>query len=223
MYDPGTPAQIHSTSRSQPSSNYDRLSRWYDLLSGPFEARWRNLALSRLDLTAGQPILEIGCGTGHALIHLAEATGMLCGLDASVGMCRVARTRVARCRLDQVSVMQGDARSLPFQSGCFAATFMSFTLELFSGEDTTAVLAECRRVLGAAGRLGVAALDRPDGGNAVTRLYDRASRRFPNWIDCRPIPVEETLSEHGFRPTEAVRGSMAGLPVAIVIAVKIGG
>lgn len=207
-------------------SNYDRLSRWYDLLSGPFESKWRDLAIRRLNVAADETVLEIGCGTGHALIRLAEAAGtasVVVGVDLSAGMCRVARARIARSGLAQVFILQGDAAALPFRPGTFAAAFMSFTLELFSPELTRQVLAECRRVLGASGRLGVVALDRREYATVMTRLYDWARQRFPKWIDCHPIPVVDLLSRHGFDPTETIRGSVGGLPVAIVIARKTGG
>lgn len=204
-------------------SNYDRLSRWYDLLSGPFESKWRDLAVRRLNVAADETVLEIGCGTGHALVRLAKAAGtasVVVGVDLSAGMCRVARARVARAGLTRVSILQGDAVALPFRPGAFAAVFMSFTLELFNYEIARQVLAECHRVLVASGRLGVVALDRREHATIVTRLYDWAGRRFPEWIDCHPIPVADTLSQHGFEPTETIRGSVGGLPVAVVIARK---
>lgn len=210
--------------KSHAPSTYDDLSRWYDLLSGPFEARWRDLAARRLNVAVGQVVLEIGCGTGHGLVRLAEAvgpTGRVYGVDLSAGMCRVARARVARSGRPGISVIQGDAAALPFAAGCFSVIFMSFTLELFSSEAIAGVLAECRRVLVADGRLGVVALERRERATIMARLYEWAGRRFPKWIDCRPIAVADTLSGHGFNPTEVIRGSVGGLPVAIVIAEKI--
>ncbi len=210
--------------KSHASSTYDHLSRWYDLLSGPFESRWRDLAVRRLDVAVGQVVLEIGCGTGRGLVRLAEAvgpTGRVYGTDLSAGMCRVAGSRVERSGKSAVTVVQGDAAKLPFAAGCFSAVFMSFTLELFSSEVIAVVLAECRRVLVADGRLGVVALERRERATIMARLYEWAGRRFPKWIDCRPIAVVDTLSGLGFNPKEVIRGSVGGLPVAIVVAEKI--
>lgn len=214
----------HFEGKSHASSSYDKLSRWYDLLSGPFESRWRDLALRRLNIAPGQAILEIGCGTGHGLVRLAEATGStgrVYGVDLSAGMCDVARERVERSGRPWTYVIQGDVTTLPFATGSFGAAFMSFTLELFSSEAAAFVLGECRRVLAADGRLGVVSLDRRERDTVVTRLYDWAGQRFPEWVDCHPIPVADTLSGRGFPPMEVIRGSMGGLPVAIVIAQKV--
>lgn len=211
--------------KSHVSSNYDRLSRWYDLMSGPFESRWRDLAVRRLNIAPGQAVLEIGCGTGHGLIKLAEATGTagrVYGVDLAAGMCRVARARVTRSGLMQASVIQGAAAALPCATGCFTAVFMSFTLELFGGAAAARVLSECRRVLGADGRLGVVSLERRGRDTLITRAYDWAGQRFPEWIDCHPIPVADLLSGNGFRPIDMIQGAIGGLPVAVVIAQKIG-
>lgn len=203
------------------ASNYDRLSRWYDLLSGPFESRWRDRAARQLNVTPGQTVLEIGCGTGWGLIRLAEAagtTGRVYGVDLSAGMCRVAHSRVHESGRVTASVIRGDAQRLPLASGGFNAIFMSFTLELFSSQSAAVVLAECRRVLAPQGRLAVVALDRPARATLTSRLYDWASRRFPAWIDCHPVAVVDILRGSGFNPIELIRGAIAGLPVAIVIA-----
>src|SRR5512146_1079126 len=137
--------------KSSPRANYNRLSRWYDLISGSGEAGLRKLGLASLSLQPGENVLEIGCGTGQALPLLAQSAGdhgAAAGIDLSEGMLRVARVRLdkmkPRCR---VSLAQGDASCLPYRSGAFDAVFMSFTLELFSTQDILSVLSECRRVL----------------------------------------------------------------------------
>ncbi len=114
----------------------------------------------------------------------------------------------------------GDAARLPWQDGAFDAVFLSFTLELFPAEALPIVLAECRRVLRADGRVAVAALAEPTRVNWMTRLYSWAHRRFPAVVDCRPIPAEALLAAHGFAVTQAQRGSLWGLPVVMVVAVR---
>ncbi len=215
-----------TVSRAQTRANYDRLSRWYDLLTGASERRIKEIGLRALNVQPGERVLEVGPGTGQALVALAKAAGsrgMACGLDLSPGMCRVARQRGARVAslAAPATVICGDAVELPFADRILDVIFMSFTLELFAPNDIARVLEECHRALRAGGRLGVVALSESDRPTLMRRLYGWAHRRYPAWVDCRPIPVADWLSGHGFSPIEVVQGSLAGLPVVIVITEKI--
>jgi ubiquinone/menaquinone biosynthesis C-methylase UbiE len=214
-----------TASRAQTRANYDRLSRWYDLLAGSSERKHRDIALHQLAVQEGERVLEIGPGTGRALAvlgHTVGPTGAAWGLDLSPGMCRAAQRHIATATpsLRLAAVVCGDAIALPFPSNTLDALFMSFTLELFTADDMVRVLQECRRVLREGGRLGVAALSECGRPNLVERAYGWAHRRFPAWIDCRPIPVSEVLAENGFQVGGVIRGSMWGLHVEIAVARK---
>lgn len=147
--------------QTQTKTNYDRLSRRYDLLAGASEAAFRERALRALEVQPGEMILEIGSGTGQALVALARSVGsqgVVFGVDLSPGMCRVAAGRLrregatARC-----ASVNGDALRLPLAAGGCDAVLMSFALELLAPDNMTRVLAECRRVLAGNGRLCIAA------------------------------------------------------------------
>jgi len=51
---------------------YNKISKVYDLLSDRSEAPVRNAALKKLHPASGEKILEIGFGTGHILVKLAQ-------------------------------------------------------------------------------------------------------------------------------------------------------
>ena len=210
--------------REEVRASYDRMSRWYDLLTGPFERRYREAGLRLLAPRPGERILEIGFGTGHGIVALAQAVGSagrVYGVDLSPRMCEVTRRRVEAAGLaDRVTLICGDAAELPFGPGHFDAVFMSFTLELFAAAEMPRVLDEARRVLRHGGRLGVVAMaSRPRPG-AMIRLYRWLHERFPSYVDCRPIPVRQVLAEAGFAIQQARELSLGGLPVATVVAQK---
>jgi demethylmenaquinone methyltransferase/2-methoxy-6-polyprenyl-1,4-benzoquinol methylase len=76
-------------SREQTRANYDRLSRWYDLLAGSSERGCKLSGLARLDVQPGERVLEVGSGTGESLLLLRQAAGpagfALC-VDLSAGL-----------------------------------------------------------------------------------------------------------------------------------------
>ncbi|SDQ57841.1 class I SAM-dependent methyltransferase [Natronobacterium texcoconense] len=197
---------------------YDSLSDWYDLVADPFEAPARRTGLQLLDPEPGERVLDVGCGTGTALVLLARAvgeTGTAVGIDLAPGMCRVSRNALADAGLDPGVVIVGDGATLPFPDDAFDALFASFVLELFDTPDLLPVLEEWRRVLDPDGRLCVVALSRRP--SPVTELYERFHERFPMFVDCRPIYVRETLLEAGFRIVDGRTERVWRLPVEVVL------
>ncbi len=150
-------------SREQTRQNYDRMSRWYDLFASS-EKKFTELGLQLLGVKAGESVLEIGFGTGHSLVKLAEQageTGLAAGVELSLGMIAVARKRIYPFGHKQsestgrsAQMMQGDGTLLPFAHKFFDAVFLSFTLELFSEVEIPVVLKECNRVLKTRGAVG---------------------------------------------------------------------
>lgn len=209
-------------SREEARASYDRLSRWYDLLAGRSERRCIERGLQALRVREGETVLEIGPGTGHALVALAKAAGRsgeVWGLDLSAGMLRIAWSRVSKAGMsERVRLVCGDALTLPFPAGSFDAAFLGFTLELFDTPEIPLVLGKCRRVLRPGGRIGVVALDKEERDRPMVRLYEWAHRAFPRAADCRPILVRPVLEEAGFRIAGQAGMSMWGLPVAVVTA-----
>jgi len=210
--------------QNQRRHNYNRLSRWYDMLSHASEAPLTAMGLDLLAIVSGEHMLEIGCGTGHALAVMQEkssATGRVMGIDLSPAMCRRARRRLEGIGLQRhVIVVCGDALHLPLPSGGLQGVFVSFTLELFETQEIVQLLAECRRVLCPGGRLGVVSLFKSEPAGWMQRLYEWFHRHFPRWIDCRPIQAGELCRRAGFRVATRREQSMWGLPVEILLVQK---
>ncbi len=136
-------------------------------------------------------------------------------------MLEVSRRRLERAGLlDRVELQCGDAEKLPYEDSKFDAVFMSFTLELFDTPEIPKVLGEIKRVLRRDGRLGVVSMSREDGDSMLLRLYEWMHERFPRYIDCRPIYVEQSIESAGFRIRYRERVKLLGLPGEIVIGVK---
>ncbi len=211
-------------SKAEAKASYNRMSRWYDLLAGRSERKHREAGLERLDVREGETILEIGFGTGHALLALARAVGdagRVCGIDISEGMRGIALARLEDASLSgRVTLECGDATRLPYADDSFDAVCMSFTLELFDTPEIPVVLGECRRVLRSGGRLGVVAMAKGDPPGVMEWLYEWAHRKWPRYVDCRPIYPARALEEAGFRIQATTPLSMWGLSGEIVLGEK---
>jgi len=203
---------------------YDRISRVYDYLTGAFERKYAEMAVERLSVGEGETVLEIGFGPGHCLKRMAESvgqTGKVYGVDISSGMLEVTRRRLAKARLmDRVELYCGDAVNLPYGDNTFDAVFMSFTLELFDTPEIPMLLGEVKRVLKPGGRIAVASMSKENGESLLLRLYEWAHRKWPKYVDCRPIYLEQSLRDAGYEIRKKERAKLFGLPSEIVVAVK---
>jgi len=210
-------------SKEEAKDSYDRMSKWYDLMAKP-EKKYVMRGVEKLDINEGENVLEIGFGTGDALLSLAKnvgESGLVYGIDISEGMLEVAQSKLDKAGLaNRTNLILGDASKLPFDANFFNALFMSFTLELFDTPDIPVLLQECKRVLKTGGRLGVVAISDIDDDNFMMKLYKWAHLKFPSYVDCRPIFTQEELQKSGFNIKSTERHTMWDLPVDIVIAVK---
>lgn len=202
---------------------YDRLSRWYDLLSGSED--WFNTqGIHMVGVHAGDMVLEIGFGTGKTLLKMAQNTGekgRIVGLDLSWGMIQVAREKaVAAGSENQISFSLGDGAVLPFGVSAFDVVFLGFTLELFDTPEIPRVLSDCLRVLRPEGRLGIVSLISSDHYYPIVSVYEWVHRNFPTAADCRPIPAREYLVQAGFILRDCLRKPMWGMPVEMLVGIK---
>jgi demethylmenaquinone methyltransferase/2-methoxy-6-polyprenyl-1,4-benzoquinol methylase len=215
--------QISRVTRSKEiaKASYDRMSKWYDFLAGTSEWKFTKTGLELLDAHPGERILEIGFGTGRGILSLADSvgdTGRVYGIDLSEGMFQIATSRVEKAGLaGRVDLRCGDASELPHGSNSFDAVFISFTLELFDTPEIPLVLGECRRVLRDGGRITVVAMSKAAEPSLASKLYNWAHQALPNYVDCRPIFVSESLTDAGFRVANRKQMSMWGLPVDAVL------
>jgi demethylmenaquinone methyltransferase/2-methoxy-6-polyprenyl-1,4-benzoquinol methylase len=206
---------------------YDRISSVYDALADSSEGACRERGWELLAPAAGEHALELGFGTGHGLVGLAQRVGgegRVVGLDVSEGMAREARRRLeAEGLADRVELRVAAAPPLPFPDASFDIASLSFTLELFPEATLPAILGELQRVLRRGGRLGVVAMATPLDGHkegALSHTYRWLHRHFPHIVDCQPIDVERLIVGAGFELRARERMSIWTLPVAIVVGVR---
>jgi malonyl-CoA O-methyltransferase len=145
MSAPRAPAAGPLLDRAAIRRHHDRASASYDA-AAELAARLREAMVARLDWIAVTPdaVLDLGCGTGHGAVTLAERwpRARVIALDASGSMLREADRRAGSSRIEW---LQGQAESLPLPDASVDCVFSNLALPWC--EDIDAVFAEVARVL----------------------------------------------------------------------------
>jgi ubiquinone/menaquinone biosynthesis C-methylase UbiE len=99
---------------------YGRCAQVYDLVAtAPGVRSWRERAAETLDLSPGDTVVEMGCGTGANFPHLRErvgASGQVVGVDLVGAMLDQARRRIDRAGWENVHAIRADATEPPVDS-----------------------------------------------------------------------------------------------------------
>jgi len=210
-------------SRRQTRAFYNKIAKIYNLLSDRFERPMRIKAFQLLEVQPGERILEIGCGTGRALMKLAQAVqsgGCAYGFDLSSNMLKASRAVLLKENLiDWSGLSCVDAVNLPVRSESIDGVFMSFTLELFDTPEIPQVLRECMRALRPHGRIAVVGVSKEGKRRAAIRAFEWMHRHFPSLMDCRPIYIQRALTDAGFR-IQTSCCERAWTPIEIALGIK---
>jgi len=138
---------------------FDRIAPVYDamnhVMTAGLDQRWRRVTVEQV-VRPGDRILDACCGTGDLAIAARRRGAGVVGLDFSERM-----LERARAKRGDVEWVCGDLLALPFDDGSFDAVTVGFGVR--NVEDLTAALAEMRRVLRPAGRVGILEITRPRG------------------------------------------------------------
>jgi ubiquinone/menaquinone biosynthesis C-methylase UbiE len=149
------------------AANYDA---WFDTVLGQTVDRLEKEMVYHLARPqAGETALDVGTGTGHWAVDLAQRGLTVTGVDSSEAMLAVARRKAADLGLeDRTTWHQADAHALPFpgsaqdggngrSAGRFALVLSVTTLEFV--RDPELALAEMVRVTAPGGRVVVGVLN----------------------------------------------------------------
>lgn len=152
-HEPSPALQSPAGGDNQCASSMDRIAQFFD---AEYLCYVDDLPVleAYADRTGG-PLLELGCGTGRALVPLAAAGYQVTGVDSSPSMLRLAQAKVAAAGVSQqVSLIEDDFSqadlSGPYR---FAFTLMNTFLHLPDLEAQITALKRWREVLAPKGLL----------------------------------------------------------------------
>ena len=118
------------------------------------------------------PALDLAMGTGDFALELASrpAVSHVVGLDYNREMLSIAARKARRKGLSRrVSLLVGDAHSLPFANEHFICATVGFGIRNFV--DVPEALREMARVVKPGGRVTILEIVRVDGTGPVARLF----------------------------------------------------
>src|SRR3989339_604099 len=92
-------------------THYDTFSAEYDGIDQGVEQ-----IVSKLNITPGLKILDIGCGTGNLTFRLPQIDSFnrIVGIDLSEGVLNIAKNHALGLGLKNCEFLRADARQLPF-------------------------------------------------------------------------------------------------------------
>ncbi len=200
---------------------FDRIAGRYDLLNSLMTAglhhSWRARAADRAELSPGDSVLDVCCGTGDLALELAgrvSPAGRVVGCDFSEPMLDLAREKAAERGAESVRFEWADALQLPYDSGRFDAVTVGFGVRNFADRDRG--LREMARVLRPGGRLVIlefTAPRRPPFSTFYSLWFDRIVPVLGRLTDNPEAYAYLTESVHSFPDPEGLAAKMdaAGL------------
>lgn len=184
-------------------ANYDRFARFYDLSTWLYSC-WKGTStparlreyLDKLEIQAGDRVLEVSVGTGRNLRHLPREAQYF-GLDISWGMLQQCRRNAARWQRD-VGLCMGMAERLPFKDAVFDVVFHFGGINFFN--DKAAAIREMIRVARPGSKFLIG-----DENESLARRYEK-------------LPVTDKFYGHRQQaisaPVDLLPGTMQELEVA---------
>jgi malonyl-CoA O-methyltransferase len=180
--------------KNQVARQFSRAALDYDDFA-VVQKEMAELLLAKIDDSTTGRLIDLGCGTGHALAEIQRRTKLnLTGVDIAPGMIELAKSRVP-----DANFLVADLENLPIEQQVFDVVFSTATLQWC---DAAVALNEMKRVMAPNGRLLLSTF-----GEGTLREWDTAwatadsrHRRVHSFPEIGQIM--ECLTLAGFRSIE---------------------
>ena len=150
------------------------------------EGRFRRRMLDLARVSAGESVLDIGCGTGTLAIAAKRrvGNGRVAGIDPSPAMIERARKKASRGKID-VQLEVAFAQELPFPDESFDVVLSTVMLHHVPKKERLGVVTEAARVTKRRGRVLLVDFGRQEGERKglIARIHGQSGVTPKNLID----------------------------------------
>lgn len=177
------------------AAGYDLLA-W--LLTRGRTRAFREKLVGLARLTAGEAVLDVGCGTGSLAIvakRQVGPTGVVCGIDPSPAMIARARSKASKAGAE-VRFETGVAEALPFPDARFDVVLSTLMLHHLPRQVRQQFVREVRRVLTPDGRLLIVDFAHAQDKSGVLAHFHRHGH-----VD--PRQIVSLIEDEGLRSIES--------------------
>jgi ubiquinone/menaquinone biosynthesis C-methylase UbiE len=169
---------------SSVAGSWSKWDVWLDNCTAVYD----DALLAAARITTGKSVLDLGSGTGHPAILIAQTispSGRVMGLDISAEMLKAAEAKAARLGLGNIAFQKHDIGVLPFETAIFVAVTARFSLMFVRDLDLS--LSEVHRVLKPGGYFA-AAVWAPPNQNPLNVFEIREVMKAPAPDPSAPDP-----------------------------------
>lgn len=154
------------------------------------------------DVLLAKPVkhfLDVGTGTGKALLELGPSIGAGIGIDNSFAMLDIARNNIEESNLNNCQVRHADMTQMPYEAKTFDTALVHMVLHY--SETPPLVISEIARVLTKGGRVLIIDLVRHENTEIRTALqhlwpgFDK--EEMEDWLSQAGLTVEDTTELNG--------------------------
>jgi len=197
-------------------------ARWYDALAAVLtlgrDRSLRDRLAELAQLTPGESVLDVGCGTGSLALAAKRRvgdTGSVSGVDASPDMIALATRKATRAGA-AVTFRVGTAERLPYADASLDAVMATLMLHHLPAPLRRDFAREARRVLRPGGRILTVDFSAPSTQSAglLARLHRRGGVSRDAMV--------ALLRDAGFRPTTMGAVGIADLQYVVALSPAAG-
>ncbi len=167
--------------RFKAAATYDAAADHFDDAPLGFWDRHGRQTVALLQPSAGDRVLDVGCGTGASALPAAAAvgpTGSVTGIDVAANMLQLARSKTKAQGLDNTSFALADMTSSGYPDQAFDAVISVFSV--FFVADMEGQVSELWRMLRPGGRLAITVWGPKVFEPVSTLLAEEVRRELPD-------------------------------------------